>query len=579
MVGRPGHPLTKIGFRRDVRLFLTVLGGFFVVLVIALAFVLQSAMAQAAEAQWQLWNATADRAADDVGTAIANGGTVSIILTALRSRYGVSAVELTGTHGRLAEGTPPHETAKLSRPTAAGKLTLTWDAAPLASLQRRLFLTALISVVAAAIGLVLLLLYIPKITQPIEQMLDHAGEIGTREAGVDEQEFLIETFKTSIATLKTQQEQLRQLHDVQKLRADEFERVTAALTRSLTSGLIAIDAHGRVADVNQAGRDILRTAAAPAGLSIREALGGGALAELLESAVDEHSILTRREVRTRVGGGDEIVAGVTTVPLINEENVYLGMLVLFTDLTDIRRLESRIRDLQSLADLGELSAAIAHEFRNSLATILGYLRLAQRQSTADEIRSKIQRAEDEAAALGSAIESLLNLARPMTVDAHPTELREVVDDIVSRLETYAQGIAVNIDGNATVLADRTLLGRAIENVFRNAVDAVRESGIDGQIDFVITADPPAVRIADTGVGIDPDAASRIFLPFQSRKAHGLGIGLPLARKIVLLHGGTIGVAPAETGGTVVTMEFPAPGHKESADERPHWDSPHSRVSS
>lgn len=564
MVGGSGRALTKIGFRRDVRLFLTVLGGFFVVLVIALVFVLQNAMTQAADAQWQQWNATADRAADDIGVAMTNGGSPSIILTALRSRYGVSAVQLTGRFGVIAEGTPPHDAAKLSRETAAGTLTLTWDAASLVGLRRQLLFTASISFAAAAIGLVLLLLYIPKITRPIEQMLDHAGEIGTPEGGVDEQEFLIETFKTSIATLKAQQEELRQLHDVQKMRADEFERVTAALTRSLTSGLIAVDAHGRVADVNQAGREILRTSAPLTGMTVYDALERSALGELLESAVDDHAVLTRREVKTRVATGEEIVVGLTTVPLVNEENVYLGMLALFTDLTEIRRLETRVRDLKSLADLGEMSAGIAHEFRNSLATILGYLRLAQKQTTPEEARARIQRAEEEAAGLGAAIESLLNLARPMSVDPHPTDLREIADDVVAKLDSYASGIAVSVTGNAIVNGDRALLARAVENIFRNAVDAVREREGDGRIDVTIATNPPSLRMTDTGVGIDPEAATRLFLPFNSRKAHGLGIGLPLARKIVLLHGGTIRLAQAESGGTEVMMEFPADARVENA---------------
>lgn len=563
MVGGSGRALTKIGFRRDVRLFLTVLGGFFLVLVLVLVFVLQSAMSQTADAQWRQWNDSADRAADDVTTATTSGRPPLTMLTTLRSRYGLATVDLNGRYGHLSEGIPPHEASTLTRDTAAGTLTLTWDATPLAVLRTRLLVTAAISMVAAAIGAVLLLLYIPKITRPIEQMLDHAGTIGKPEGGVDEQDFIIETFRTSIATLKAQQEELRQLHDAQKLRADEFERVTAALTRSLTSGLIAIDAHGRVADVNQAGRDILRVTTPLSGMSVYDALGESALAELLDSAVAGHAVLTRRELKTRVASGEEIVVGLTTVPLVNEENIYLGMLALFTDLTEIRRLETRVRDLKSLADLGEMSAGIAHEFRNSLATILGYLRLAQKQATPDDARAKIQRAEEEAATLGSAIESLLNLARPMSVDASPADLRDIVDDVVAKLETYAQGIAVTVSGNAAVSADRALLGRAVENVVRNAVDAVREQGGDGHIDIVIAPDPPSIRITDSGVGIDPEAASRLFLPFNSRKAHGLGIGLPLARKIVLLHGGTIRLAPAESG-AVVVMEFPAAGRVENA---------------
>lgn len=554
MVSRAPVPLTKIGFRRDVRLFLTALGGFFAMIIVALVFILESAIDQTRDARLKQWSAIADRAADEITYAQEHGIPVTAKLTALRARYPISELEVTSSTAPP----PPGRPATFQRLTPAGMLRLTFDDSDLRALHRKLLVTTAISLGATAFGFVLLLLYIPKITRPIEEMLDHAGEIEVRDPEVDEQQFLIETFKKSIATLKVQQEELRRLHDAQKIRADEFERVTAALTRSLTSGLIAVDARGLVVDVNQAGRDILRlgTGSEVAGRAIPDAIGDSALAAALGDAFEQRTALTRQEIASATPNG-EIVIGLTTVPLVTEENAFLGMLALFTDLTEIRRLENRIRDLQALADLGEMSAGIAHEFRNSLSTILGYLRLAQHQSSVDEILVRIQRADQEATVLESAIESLLNFARPMTIDAQPVDLGELAANVVARLEPYASDVEIAVSGAAIIDADRALLARAIENLVRNAIDAVHDSGRTGRIAIDTRNDPPSISVRDNGVGLDAESAGRVFLPFQSRKPHGLGLGLPLARKIVLLHGGSLHIAGTPGEGATVTIEFPA----------------------
>src|SRR5438132_7497664 len=118
-------------------------------------------------------------------------------------------------------------------------------------------LAAAICVAAASLGTVLLLSYLPRIIRPIEEMLDQARTLGDPTAGQDETAYLIDTFRNSISTLKAQEGELKMLHDREKMRADDLERVTAALTRSLTSGLIAIDAAGGIVDSNAAGRALL----------------------------------------------------------------------------------------------------------------------------------------------------------------------------------------------------------------------------------------------------------------------------------------------------------------------------------
>jgi signal transduction histidine kinase len=101
-----------------------------------------------------------------------------------------------------------------------------------------------------------------------------------------------------------------------------------------------------------------------------------------------------------------------------------------------------------------------------------------------------------------------------------------------------------------------LLARAFENLLRNAFDAVQAKG-GGSVAVTLSDAPPAVAIADDGVGFDPAETARLFLPFHSNKPNGFGMGLPLAKKIVLLHGGTLRLQGQPEKGAVATIEFAA----------------------
>jgi signal transduction histidine kinase len=287
---------------------------------------------------------------------------------------------------------------------------------------------------------------------------------------------------------------------------------------------------------------------------VQEAFGNSAFVEAVRAAVEQRVGLRRVEVR---GGddADEQIIGLTTVPLLGEQQQLLGVLALFTDLTPIRNLENRVRDLQTLADLGEISTGIAHEFRNSLATILGYLRLLRREPLAAKSLEAVERAEREASELSAAVSSLLAFARPMRLSTSRVELYELVCDLVRRIEP-PESVCIECAGSSVgVEGDAALLSRAFENLLRNALDSVVAKG-GGTIRVTVDAAPrPAVRIEDDGVGLDPADVPRLLLPFQSQKAGGYGLGLPLARKIALLHDARLELTGEPGRGARATVEF------------------------
>lgn len=546
-----------LSFRRDVRLFLGAIVGFLGLLIVLLLLFLRSFLGHTTDAIEEGRQTIGAAVASDLANRL-DSSVGETQLTAIRARYGVAGAAIVTPEGRrITSGVIPENegVATLTRQTPAGALTLVFDDNRERALMRTFLMTSAIALSAVAVVALLLALYLPRITRPIEQMLDSAAEIRERAPHVDEQQYLIDTFRASIDLLKQQKQELQLLHDAQKVRADDLERITSALTRSLTSGFLALDPSGNVVDLNASAREILRTGDAHlAGVHITSAAGTNAFTAALLDAVEHRTALTRSELTIARDEGEQLV-GLTTVPLIDAEERYLALLALFTDLTPYRELEVRVRDLQTLADLGEISAGIAHEFRNSLSTMLGYLKLARRASTVEDSSRAIEKSEREAALLAEAVDRLLAFARPMKIEMRGIDLLELTREVCERVqpedvELTCGGAAVQVQG------DRSLLVRALDNVVRNALDSVREKGSGGVRVSVENGDAAYVRVEDDGVGLDAAEVPRLMLPFQSEKPSGYGLGLPLARKIVLLHGGAIRLTGRKGEGAVAVIELP-----------------------
>jgi len=443
----------------------------------------------------------------------------------------------------------------ITRTLPDGKLIFYFNAAGWMGGRRNALILGALVTMATIAGLLILTLYLPKFMRPLEEMLAHAPLIGERERGDDDARYLVHSFREAVERIQTQAQELDHLRDAASERTPDVRELARALNRSFTSGFLALDARGSVVAINDAGRDMLDVdASRPAETIALESLAPS-FAMIVRESFDGRVALSRHEVLLE---RSQTLIGVTTVPLF-EENAFIGMFALFTDLTAFRAMEGRVRDLETLVGLGQMSAGIAHEFRNSLFTILGYLRLAQRDAS-DETATRIRNAEAEAKKLAAAVDALLNFARPLTIRAQRVRLDDIVRDVVERFRKDAGdvGFSFHADAPVEINGDRELLDLALENIVRNAVDAARQqhAGGGGEIDARVTSgEHPAIVVRDNGIGVEPERAATLLLPFQSGKQHGFGLGLPLARKIILHHGGTLSLTGSPGEGATVTIEF------------------------
>lgn len=498
--------------------------------------------------------AITDACAAALGTATAAGhGAEMGTLDALRQRYRIEAIVVTvrGTQvrsGSLAAPDAPLHTE--TRLIAGEPVQFQFAEGALQHISHTVRLAMTAGIVAGIAAVLLLPIYVNDAIR---------GRASAAAGGSEESEggtsYLLHTIGSSLETLKQRETELKRLHLQEKERADELARLTGTLVRSLTTGFIALDETGRIVELNQAACDVLQLpgAAGLTGQPVRTALGTSSFARTLAVAHERRIAVQRREVTS--GGDEPTHIGVSTVPLLDHQGRYLGMLALFADLTDVRRLEQRVRDMQALADLGEMSGGIAHEFRNSLAAILGYLRLARRGLTDESSSERLRKAEQEALALSDAVERLLAIGGTLAARNDTVDLTALARDVVARVEPLAPSVTFLMTGETvSIQGDAPLLSRAFDNIVRNAVESIQARGGPGKITINATAHPRRrITIEDDGAGIDPKV--RLFVPFQSGKPTGFGLGLTLTKKIILMHHGTIRLLPRPAGGAVAEIEF------------------------
>ncbi|HXI03105.1 MAG TPA: ATP-binding protein, partial [Candidatus Saccharimonadales bacterium] len=298
-------------------------------------------------------------------------------------------------------------------------------------------------------------------------------------------------------------------------------------------------------------------AAQAAGRPVAEALAGSPeLLSILEEALRSGRGRARQVVAHRLASGRTVHLGVT---VSSPPGGGAGALCLFSDLTEIRSVQERVALKENLARVGQLSAGIAHEFRNSLATILGYARLAGRQQpdSAEDLSAIVR----EVKAMERIVTEFLRYAGPARIQKEPCHLRELLEEIVAEVRRGGDGtVSAVLEGEwpEEIQADGTLLRQAFHNLVRNAVEASQAGPSPHRVVVTGRVDPSGVfvEVADNGPGFPGEILDRLFTPFVTTKESGTGLGMALAQKVVVSHDGSIEAANRPGGGGVVRVVLP-----------------------
>lgn len=377
---------------------------------------------------------------------------------------------------------------------------------------------------------------------------------GARQSG--ETALLSAALEESVARLKAQER-------ATAARAEASERLNGEIIASLTAGLLVVGLKGDVRIINPAGRRLLGVPDGALPENYQAMIGEPALSRVIDECLSTGAAVVRRTVH--MPGRDEGPSrfGVTVSPLFHGSGELHGAVCLFTDLTAVQQLEEQLRLKESLATVGELTAGIAHEFRNGLATIHGYGKLFDLDALPESCRPFVEGIRAETESLGEIVTNFLNFARPAHLSLSDVDLRLVceraADDV--RAEARALGGDVAVKGTfGRLQGDEVLLRQAFSNLLRNAVEACAGAAITPAVVIESAVDAAKgisrITVDDNGPGIEPSKRDRVFQPFFTSKRSGTGLGLALVQKIVVYHNGRVAAGASPLGGASLQLSLP-----------------------
>ncbi|WP_054971124.1 ATP-binding protein [Alicyclobacillus ferrooxydans] len=350
-----------------------------------------------------------------------------------------------------------------------------------------------------------------------------------------------------------------QLVESQKSLRESEERYRS-LVEYNPEGICAIDRQGQILFVNKAYEEIT-------GYSTEELVGLNRLKvwfaedEELAQGISRRAlngeVLSNMDVHLRHRQGDRIPVRLTIVPLIvsGEPNGYYAVV---TDLRPIRRAEEMMQKLDKLSTVGELAAGVAHEIRNPLTSLKGFLKLLKTHDPTTKRYVSIM--EHEMNRLDLVSGQMLVLAKPQVETKKRMDVSTVVREVIEIMRLQALLASISIEDAVTiqsafVIADANQLKQVLINVTKNALEA---TGAGGTITIGLERQGPVLVmvVRDTGRGMPADMVKRLGEPFYTTKSSGTGLGLMVCHRIIEQHGGDIRYESQEGVGTTVTIGLP-----------------------
>ncbi len=445
-------------------------------------------------------------------------------------------------------------------------------------------------IVALICGLLLIYFLVRWLLSPYRRMVNAAQDSPIRAAAArSESEFVVETFQALIEQLQSKEAELARLHALEKRRAEKSERFSERLIANIPSGLVAVDSRGMITTLNGYSKNLLTTAAIGVGsrqtgdleftsaaLSYQKFFQEAPrIITMIADCLATGTAFKREEVEVAQTDGRFRKLGMSISPIVDAQQRIEGALCMMTDITEVTELRERIKLQETLANLGEMAAGLAHEFKNSLATIQGYAQLLEAnnqlpiptEATSPTKQNSIALTGmlKEVALLSRLVTDFLNFARPQRLNTGEVSLQHLLNDCIEevRPQLEKEGISILLEGSfVSLAADETFLRRVFVNLIRNAAEAIesdakqRSIKIKGSVDSGSGHLYAHIRVIDTGCGIPTESLPNIFIPFYTTKSRGYGIGLAIVQKIIVAHGGDVSVERSDASGTVFHCRIP-----------------------
>lgn len=359
----------------------------------------------------------------------------------------------------------------------------------------------------------------------------------------------------------------------------------SAMENSLMTGLRARDLEGRITYVNPA---FCRMVGIPA----EELIGKRPpMAYWAPEAMNEYqqrftqvlagTVTPQFETVFQRANGERFPVLIFESPLVDDSGRQTGWMGSILDISDRKKAEDLNRRQQEklqasarLATMGELASTLAHELNQPLAAISSYTTGALNMIAAQGggmdpalLKTALEKAGIQAQRAGHIIRSVHTFVKRREPSREPVIVQNMIDSVLPLVELQARQffVATQVQvepGLPVVLADRVMLEQVLLNLTRNAIEAMQNIAPDQRILRIVAAPAPglppcvAISVIDRGHGIAEDVAQRLFSPFFSTKAEGMGMGLNVCRTAVEFHGGTLVHLANPEGGTIFRFTLP-----------------------
>jgi two-component system sensor histidine kinase PilS (NtrC family) len=364
--------------------------------------------------------------------------------------------------------------------------------------------------------------------------------------------FLSESLRSADERL---QEAVEQVADLREL--------NDAIVNSIQSGLLTADVGARVRYVNAFGAAVLaKPVNEVLGRTLLEVFGSWLLDGAALEARMTKPELRRLELPYERPDRTVIELGISLAPLESAQPTLRGYLVVFKDVTDIKRLEQEVRTKEKLAAVGEMAAYLAHEIRNPLGSISGSAQvLVGETGPASEHGRLLRIITRESKRLSDTLNQFLSDARVDLRPTTPIDLGPLLDEAVTLLRNGSEVLPDHVvefqrdNGPHLCLADRDRIAQVFWNLARNGLEAMPGGGVL-RISLRRQAREIVLSVRDQGRGLAGDEPHRIFEPFRSERPRGTGLGLAVVYRILREHRGDIAVRSVPGEGTEVEIRLP-----------------------
>ncbi len=337
----------------------------------------------------------------------------------------------------------------------------------------------------------------------------------------------------------------------------EYDHLRNEIFSDLKLGVIITDEQCRVTYLNGAAKELLKSDGISLPLS--------PFLELLAGSLATGARLNQKELAVTAGAHTRYFS-VNATPVKRRDGEAGGTISVFQDITDRKLLEKEMLQMEKFALVAELAAGTAHEIRNPMTTLRGFLQLLESEfAPGSKGYEYCKLMIEEIDRANSIIKEFLLLTRPAAPALRETDLHQILDDILLLVESKCLLQNVGLEkvyapALPPVKGDPVQLKQVFLNLATNAIQAMPQGG---SLNIATTGGNGKIyiRFRDTGHGISPGNVEKIFHPFFTTKEQGTGLGLAVSYRIIDAHGGRILVDSTPGGGSTFTVELPvADGH-------------------